>query len=103
MVWREEELRLWAIIPASMLVVLAIMFPLMLTLIHKIWMKMGAGLGWINTRILLCVGFYGILTPTGVLMRMAGKNSLRQGFDPNLQTYRVEPTGKHHTNLERQY
>ena len=51
MVWRQEGLRLWAIIPAGILVVLGIMLPSMLTPIHKIWMKIGAGLGWINTRI----------------------------------------------------
>ncbi len=58
------------------------------------WMKFAFVLGWINTRILLGVFFYLIITPTGLVMRLFGKDFLNEKRDKNAPTYWIkrEPT-----------
>ncbi len=58
-----------------------------LKLIYTPWMKLGAILGWINTRIILGVIFFFIITPIGLIMRLKHDPMQRQ-YDPKANTYR---------------
>lgn len=51
------------------------------------WMKFAFILGWVNTRILLGVFFYLIITPIGVVMRLAGKDLLDRKIDRSAKSY----------------
>ena len=88
-VWRHETVRLWAVVPGTLLIAAGAVIPSLLREIYKGWMFLGHILGWINTRIILGVLFYGIVTPMGVVMRLAGRDPMRRSFDPDAQTYRV--------------
>ena len=37
--------------------------------VHRGWMTLARGLAWVNTRILLGLVFYGVLTPLRVITR----------------------------------
>lgn len=41
--------------------------------IHNLWMQLAKVLGYINSRILLSIIFFLILTPIALLMRLLGK------------------------------
>lgn len=84
-----EVVRLWAIGLGGVLVLLGGMSPGILAPVHKVWMRVGHALGWINTRILLSLVFYGLVTPMGILFRMMGKDVMRQTFARDSPTYRV--------------
>ena len=43
---------------------------------HHWWMRLAAVLGWVNSRILLSVTFLLVMTPTGLLRRLAGADPL---------------------------
>lgn len=51
------------------------------------WMKIAHALAWVNTRLLLSVFFYLIVTPTGLLMRLVGKDLLDEKIDRSAQSY----------------
>ena len=51
------------------------------------WMKFAFVLGWINTRIILGLFFYGILTPIGLGMRLFGWDPLTRKIDRNAPSY----------------
>jgi hypothetical protein len=51
------------------------------------WMKFAFVLGWINTRILLGLFFYLVLTPIGVGMRLFGKDLLDEKIDKARGSY----------------
>ncbi|HTY36258.1 MAG TPA: SxtJ family membrane protein [Bacteroidota bacterium] len=51
------------------------------------WMKFAFVLGWINTRLLLGIFFYLILTPGGLIMRLLGRDALKLKFDRKAGTY----------------
>ncbi len=45
---------------------------------HRAWMKLAGALGYINSRIILSVMYYGVLTPLGFILRMTGRDPLRR-------------------------
>jgi hypothetical protein len=45
---------------------------------HILWMRLAVLLGYINSRILLSLMFYGVFTPYGLVMRMFGRDPLRR-------------------------
>ncbi len=40
---------------------------------YRLWMFMGGIIGWINTRIILGLTFYGLIFPMGLVLRLLGK------------------------------
>ena len=86
---RGEALRLWAIGLGGVLILLGGMSPGILAPVHNVWMRVGHALGWVNTRILLSLVFYGLVTPMGILFRLMGKDVMRQTFARDRPTYRV--------------
>ena len=55
----------------------ALIYPKMLAPLCKAWMAFGHALGWLNTRVILGIVFFLLVTPIGLIMRLLGKDSLR--------------------------
>ena len=103
MVWRGEPLRLWAILLGGVLILAGGLVPMWLAPIHRGWMWVGHVLGWINTRIILGVIFYGLITPIGVVFRLLGKDTMRQTFSDDSQTYRVDRQPRPRSHMKFQF
>ena len=103
MVFRGEGPRLWALALAVALVLPAIALPRSLARVHRVWMAVGETLGWINTRILLSLVFYGIVTPMGIIIRHFGRDPMRRGFEPTVETYRVLKPSRPGSHMTRQF
>lgn len=86
--WRGQP-RLWALLLGGMLIALGVAAPRRLTPVYRLWMLLGAALGWLNTRLILGVLFYGLFTPMGLLMRLRGYDPMRRRLTPEADTYRV--------------
>lgn len=56
-------------------------------LLYRYWMKFAHVLGWINTRILLTLFYFVILTPFALLVSLFKRDLLDQSFKPNEPTY----------------
>ena len=103
-VFRSDPLRLWAVGLAGGLAAPALIFPRLLGPVYQVWMKLGAILGWINTRIILGVIFYGLFTPLGLFRRLVLKrDTLQRQFDPQAETYRVVRERRPSSHLQRQF
>jgi hypothetical protein len=65
-------------------------------------MWIGHILGWVNTRILLGLVFYGLITPMGILFRLMGKDVMRRAFAQDSPTYRVikQPRPRGHMKFQ---
>ena len=103
MVFRGEELRLWAAGLGGGLIVAGALVPAVLAPVHKGWMWIGHVLGWINTRILLGIVFYGLVTPIGIVFRLMGKDTMRQAFSEGSQSYRVVRQPRHRSHMKFQF
>jgi hypothetical protein len=103
MLFRGESPRLWAIIVGGLLMLLGGLVPDFLAPIHRGWMWIGHVLGWINTRILLGIVFYGLVTPIGIVFRLMGKDTMRQAFSETSQTYRVNRQPRPRSHMKYQF
>lgn len=97
-VFRQEAPRWWAVGAGGLLMTLGILLPRSLTHVHRAWMKAGHVLGAINTKIILTVIYYGLVTPMGVVMRLFGRDAMHRAFSQEAPTYRVvrAPRPRHH-------
>ena len=103
MVFRGQGPRFWALALGVTLVVPALVLPRSLTHLHRVWMAVGETLGWINTRILLSVVFYGIVAPMGIIMRRLRRDPMHRRFDPGAETYRVLKRARPGAHMTRQF
>lgn len=103
LVIRGESPRIWALVLAVLLVGLGLVFPTGLRRVHHVWMLAGHALGWINTRILLGIVYYALLTPIGAIMRLSGRDPMRRVFSPEADTYRVPRSPRSPRHLIRQF
>jgi len=97
------SLRPWAIILAGLLILPALVFPKILSPVQRGWMKVGHVLGWINTRIIMAVIFFLVVTPMAWIMRLLGKDPMLRRFEPKAQTYRIKRNPRPATHLTKQY
>ena len=100
---RAEPIRLWALIVTGLLVIPAVTYPKLLIPIYNIWMRIGAILGWVNTRIILAIGFFLIVTPIGLMLRMFKKDPLPRDLDVSLESYRHLRLPRPNTHMQRQF
>ena len=103
MLWRGEPLRLWAVIAGGLLILFGGLVPAWLAPIHRGWMWVGHVLGWINTRIILGVIFYGLITPIGIVFRLLGKDTMQQTFSDASSTYRVNRQPRPRSHMKFQF
>jgi hypothetical protein len=88
-VWRQEAVRIWVAVPGALLAAAGLMMPGVLKHVYQGWMWVGHVMGWVNTRIILGILFYGVVTPMGLVMKLTGRDPMRRAFEPDAQTYRV--------------
>lgn len=100
---RGGDLRVWAAIPAALLIVPALVWPSSLLRVYKGWMAVGNVLGWINTRIILGAVFYFVVTPIGAVRRLLGKDPMGTKSRPGIESYRVLRKPRSASHLKRQY
>lgn len=99
----KETYRFFCVIAAFFLAGAAFL-PSPLKFFYIPWMKFAFLLGWINTRIILCIVFYLILTPIGLIMRLF-RDPLDRKIDKDALTYWVkkEKSGIDKTSYEHQF
>jgi hypothetical protein len=78
----------WPWIVASFLSLFAFLKPMALQGVYRWWMLLGSMLGALNTRFILSLIFYMIITPLGLGMRLVGKDPLQRKRDSQT-SYRV--------------
>ena len=77
--------------------------PRTLTYPYRLWSGLGLVLGWINIRIVL-TGVYSLaIVPTGLILRLFGRDPMKRRFDSAVDTYRVTSRPIPKENLDRTY
>ena len=78
----------WAPVAAGLLILLTARYvPAALRPVFRIWMLVAVVLGFVMTRVILFIVFTIVVTPTGLIMRLLGKDPLRKHPDPEQSTY----------------
>ena len=97
--------RRWALGASAVFGLAALLKPALLAGLNRLWIRLGVLLGKVVSPIALGVLFYGVLTPIGVLMRLAGKDSLRLKRDSKASSYWLprEPPGPPPDSMSNQF
>ena len=92
----SESLRIWALVVSIIFFLLAFLAPKILVLPNKLWFKFGLLIGSIVAPIVMAFVYFVTVLPTGLIMRLLGKDLLKQKLDKNAKSYwieRKEPMG----------
>jgi len=91
------------LVAAVILLALGMLAPDRLRFFHRWWMRLGLVLGWVMTRVILSILFYGVVTPIGVLGRMFGKDFLGRPAASSASYWVPREGGGRPQDYERQF
>jgi hypothetical protein len=57
---------------------------------HKAWMTLSLVLGYFTSRLILCILYYCVLTPIGLIIRLSGKDLLDRQWDREASSYWIK-------------
>ena len=86
------ELRIWSSIIAIIFLILGLINSKVLTPLNKLWFKFGLLLGKIVSPLIMGIIFFLVVTPTGLIMRIIGKDLLNLKFNKK-KSYWIEKSG----------
>jgi hypothetical protein len=101
--WRVESPRYWVLVPAGAVLSLGLFVPALLRKPFDLWMRLAFALGWINTRVLLTVLFYLVLTPTAVIMKLVGFDPMNRKFLEKEDSYRIPGNPRPASHMKHQF
>jgi len=85
--WHQGRLWPWTSAAATLFLLAAWLKPSSLHPLNLLWMKLGLVLHRVVNPIVMGLLFYGTILPTGLLMRMRGRDLLRLNREPNADSY----------------
>lgn len=85
----------WLLVAAALMAVVTITRDQWLTPLNRAWMAFGMLLNKIVSPLVLGIIYFGVFTPTGVVMRLFGRDAMARTYDPAAPTYwiRRDPPG----------
>lgn len=85
-----NQLRMWALIIAAAFGLTALIIPKILTSLNKLWVKFGLLMHSIINPILMGLVFFLTVLPTGIILKLLGKDPMNRKFDTNAKTYWID-------------
>ena len=73
---KQNDLRLWSLSISGIFFVLGLLNSKLLSPLNKIWFKFGMLLGTFISPVVMCIVFFLVVTPTGLIMKLFGKDLL---------------------------
>ena len=74
---KGDEIRLWSLIISIIFLILGFMNSKILTPLNKLWFKLGIFLGNFIAPIIMGIIFFFVVTPTGIIMKLLGKDLIK--------------------------
>lgn len=100
-----HSMHAWAFVVAAAFLLAALARPSILKPLNALWLKFGLLLHRIVSPLVLGLMFFLVVTPTGIVMRLVGKDPLRLKWDARLPSYWVDrkPPGPAPESLRDQF
>jgi len=83
-------IRQWALIVAACFAVPALLFPIVLRPLNVAWLHFGQFMHKIINPILMGLVFFIAVVPTGLILKVLGKDPMRRKLNPNCSSYWIE-------------
>ena len=81
------SIRIWSAIISAVFLILGLINSRLLTPLNVFWFKFGMILGAIISPIVMGIVFFLVVTPTGFILRIMGKDLLNKKYDKKKNTY----------------
>jgi hypothetical protein len=85
--WHGGQIWPWACGIAAVHLIIALLFPKALGPLNRTWQRFGAVLHKVMNPIVMAFLFYGAILPTGIGVRLLGKDLLRLKRRPSASSY----------------
>ena len=85
--WHHGRLWPWEAAIAALFLFTALQRPALLHPLNRLWMKLGLVLHRVVNPIVMGLLFFGTIWPTGLVMRMRGRDLLRLKREPSSDSY----------------
>jgi len=82
-----EKVRLWSLVVSALFFLISIFQPSILKSLNFLWFKFGILLGRIISPIVMALVFVFAIIPTGIIIRLMGKDPLQRKFLKNKNSY----------------
>jgi len=86
----SASIHIWALAVSAIFLLFAFLAPTILILPNKLWFKFGMLLGSIVAPIVMLLVYCIAVLPIGLIMRLLGKDLLKQKLDKNAKSYWIE-------------
>jgi len=93
----------WPFVIAIFMILASVFFPKKLEVVYQIWILIGNILAYINTRIILGFIFLALFLPTGLIVRVLGKDLLRRRLVEKQESYRIKSTVRDIKHFDKPY
>ena len=97
-----HHIRIFPFIISLIFLILVLLNSTFLTPLNKLWLKFGLMLGAIISPIVMSFIFFLVVTPTGIIMKIIGKDLLNKRFDQKKTSYWIKREKKIET-MKRQF
>ena len=90
------QIKIWFFLTALVFLVLGLINSKLLNPLNRLWFKFGMLLGAIIAPVVMGIVFFLVVTPTGLIMKILGKDLLGKKFKKNKKSYwikRDKPAG----------
>ena len=74
---KGNDIRLWSLIISIIFLVLGLINSKILTPLNRLWFKIGIFLGNFIAPIVMSIIFFLVVTPTGIIMKLLGKDLIK--------------------------
>ncbi len=88
-VFRGGDVRWWLVVPALVFVAAALVAPQTLAPLNRLWTRLGLLMHRVVNPVVMAAMYYGVVTPTGVIVRALGNDLLKLRRDPAAASYWV--------------
>ncbi len=89
---KGNDIRIWSLLVSLIFLVLGLINSNILSPLNKLWFKFGLLLGNFISPIIMGLVFFLVVTPTGLFMRLIGKDLLNLN-KKNVKSYWIDKTG----------
>ena len=100
-IFNSEHIRIWSIIVSIIFLILGLLNSILLTPLNKLWMKFGLFLGKIVSPVVMAVIFFGVVTPTGLIMKIFRKDILKLKKNKDVSYWVIKDNSNN--NMDNQF
>ncbi len=100
-----EPIRNWAAAVGAVFLLLALAYPPSLRPLNLLWFRLGMVMYKVVNPVVMALLYFTTVVPTGVLMRLFGKDPMNLKFDPAAKSYWItrEPAGPEPETMKNQF